>query len=570
MAFPATAMQLGRCIYIAAEQQPFSKLICMDKEAAPVGAFDQRVPAPARQLLSTLAPTARQRQVALGMAAFSAVTFLVAAPFAKLPLPHVPGFLAVYQGAFFVFDLITAVLLFAQFRVTRSEALLWLASGYVFSALMSSAHSFSFPGLFATAGAFGGPQTTAWLYFLWHAAFPLFVVAYAFKKKGHSPGSGQDRHAIVRSVGTACGLAALMVLLAAQDVLPQIMVGHWDDHGKVVVAMFTWLSPIAALAQLWRARPHTVLDLWIMVVLCVWVADIGLAAMLNGSRFDLGWYTARIYGLFASAFVLGILLLENAVLYARLSEEHALLEQTTREKSEYAAALRVALDELEEANGDLRAFVGSLAHDLQQPITTIASFAQVLQRQPQGTPAARESHLARIISAADWAQRMIRALLDFARLGQADLRRESVDMNELVNEARIRVGASAEGRDIEWKIGPLPMVQADRSLLLLAFSNLLSNAVKYTRTTRHARICVEIAPHDAPGHAIRVRDNGVGFDMQQAGRLFTPFERLHRSEDFEGTGMGLANVRRIIEKHGGTISAQAQSGRGAEFTVVLR
>jgi signal transduction histidine kinase len=94
--------------------------------------------------------------------------------------------------------------------------------------------------------------------------------------------------------------------------------------------------------------------------------------------------------------------------------------------------------------------------------------------------------------------------------------------------------------------------------------------VKYTRTTRHARICVEIAPHDAPGHAIRVRDNGVGFDMQQAGRLFTPFERLHRSEDFEGTGMGLANVRRIIEKHGGTISAQAQSGRGAEFTVVLR
>jgi signal transduction histidine kinase len=163
---------------------------------------------------------------------------------------------------------------------------------------------------------------------------------------------------------------------------------------------------------------------------------------------------------------------------------------------------------------------------------------------------------------------MIKALLDFARLGQAELKLEPVDLNGLVAEAQARVCASTEGRAIDWRIGPLPTVQGDRALLLLAFVNLLSNAVKYTREREHAAICVACTAGENR-HSIEVRDNGVGFDMRHATRLFTPFERLHPGDQFAGTGMGLANVRRIVEKHGGSVSVDAQPGCGAAFTVVL-
>jgi signal transduction histidine kinase len=106
--------------------------------------------------------------------------------------------------------------------------------------------------------------------------------------------------------------------------------------------------------------------------------------------------------------------------------------------------------------------------------------------------------------------------------------------------------------------------------LLLVFINLLSNAVKYSRTQARPVVCVEAQPHPPEGHVIQVRDNGVGFEMSQAGRLFSPFERLHSARDFEGTGMGLANVRRIVERHGGTVTAQSQPGQGATFNVILR
>jgi signal transduction histidine kinase len=523
-----------------------------------------------KQLVSTLQPSARHRQVALAVAVVSALIFLVAAPFAKLPLPVVEGFLPAYQSALVIFDLITAVLLLAQFRIWRSAALLLLAAGYTYSALMATAHALSFPGLFAPAGVIGGPQSTAWLYFVWHAAFPLFIVGYTLLKNGKAQFvSGPARNGTILCLLLAGASAAVSVLLAIEDALPPIMAGNRDAPAKLVVAISTWLAGLGALWLLWRRQPHTVLDLWLMVVLCVWAADTALAAVLNGARFDLGWYAGRVYGLLASAFVLAVLLLENSVLYSRLGEKQRELEQASREKSEYAAALQNALAELESANRDLRAFVGSLAHDLQQPITTIASFAQVMQRHAQSLPTANAHHLERIVSAAAWAHRMIKALLEFARLGEAPLVKQTVDLNGIVGEAKSKVSGDAE-RPIDWRVGSLPTVQGDPSLLLLAFVNLLSNAVKYTRTREGAVIWVESTMHPGGGHALCVRDNGVGFDMAHAARLFTPFERLHRSDEFEGTGMGLANVRRIIEKHGGTVTAGAEPGRGAAFTIVLR
>jgi signal transduction histidine kinase len=223
--------------------------------------------------------------------------------------------------------------------------------------------------------------------------------------------------------------------------------------------------------------------------------------------------------------------------------------------------------EMRRLNTDLEALAGSLAHDLQQPLVTIAGFAQVIQR---GNLSARETeHLQKIVEAADSARGMIRALLEFARIGESGLQTGAVDLNEIVAQARNAAASGAPEREVEWKIAPLPSVQGDASLLRLAFINLLSNAMKYSRTQERPVISVEAHAHAPEGHLILVRDNGVGFDMSQAGRLFSPFERLHSARDFEGTGMGLANVRRIVERHGGTVTAQSQPGQGATFSVIL-
>lgn len=481
------------------------------------------------------------------MALASLIVFLALAPFAKVPLQPVPAFLPIYQSALVVCDLITAVLLLGQFSILRSRAVLVLACGYLFSALMAVAHAISFPGLFAPGGMLAsGPQTTAWLYFLWHGGFPLFVVGYALlnstRTEARMAGRGVRLY-LAAGMGATVVFAGALVLLATagHGALPVIMAGNSDAPTKVLVALATWSIAVAALLLLWHRKPHAVLDLWLMVVLCVWIADTALAAVLNGARYDVGWYAGRVYGLVASAFVLIVLLLENGMLYAQL----------------------------EAANRDLDAFAGALAHDLQQPITTIGAFTQVIQSHSDQLPPAQASHLKRIAAAADSAHRMIRGLLEFARLGQRALETTPVDLNELVREARNTLAHETEARPVIWSVAPLPVVRGDRALLLLAFVNLLSNGLKYSRTREQAVIAIDSSPRQAKGYVVQVRDNGVGFDMAQAERLFTPFERLHSASEFEGTGLGLANVRRIMERHGGSIHAHAAPGEGATFTLVF-
>jgi signal transduction histidine kinase len=257
-------------------------------------------------------------------------------------------------------------------------------------------------------------------------------------------------------------IAAAVPVIACtgfHDRLPQIMQGNDDAPAKLVVAFVTWCIGIGALVTLWRRRSRTVLDLWLMVVMCVWIADTALSAVLNHARFDVGWYAGRVYGLLANGFVLGVLLLESGTLYARLARSNRLLGN--------------ALVEMRRLNGDLQAFAGSLAHDLQQPLVTIASFAQVIQKSPLDERDA--AHLRKIIGATETAREMIRALLEFARLGESELDSEPVELDKLVQQARQAVAACAQGREIEWDIAPLPVVHGDASLLLLVFINLLSN-----------------------------------------------------------------------------------------------
>jgi signal transduction histidine kinase len=225
--------------------------------------------------------------------------------------------------------------------------------------------------------------------------------------------------------------------------------------------------------------------------------------------------------------------------------------------------------ELEAANRELDAFASRVAHDLRGPLQGMLGFARLVREraQPQ-LDAEALTYLQYVVTAGERAERLIRDLLAFARMGDRPLERVAVKLEEVVRRAREMVEPQARGRTVQWRIGPLPEVNGDASLLEQVFVNLLSNALKFTRTRESA--LVEVGADAGPkGHRVWVRDNGVGFDPEKVERLFVAFERLHRADQFEGTGIGLANVKRVVERHGGAVSATSRPGAGATFTIEL-
>ncbi len=289
-----------------------------------------------RSAFLSTAPAARAaRRLALTVVLVSLVAFLVAAPFAGVPLPQVWAFIPIYESALATNALITASLLFAQFSISRSRALLVLACGYLFTAVMVVPHALTFPGLFSPTGLLGaGSQSTVWLYMFWHGGFPLFVIAYALigKRDRGAVRPPPPSRAIVLPSGAAviaAGCALTLLATAGHDLLPILLSGGRYTALMMVVNASVWaLSPIA-LAVLWRRRPHSMLDLWLMVVMCTWLFDVALSTVLNVARFDLGFYVGRIYGLLAATFVLLVLLRETSVLYAQVVR---LLEAERRER----------------------------------------------------------------------------------------------------------------------------------------------------------------------------------------------------------------------------------------------
>ena len=262
--------------------------------------------------LSTMPATRRDRTAALAVVGVSAVLFACSVPFAGTPLAPVPAFVASYQSALAINDLITAVLLFSQFAVSRSRALLLLASGYLFTAAAAVTHALTFPGLFAPSGLLGGgSQTTVWLFMIWHGGFPLLVLGYALlkAKDDGTKIKGSTAKPIMGSIAAVIVVMAafIWVVTGKHDILPTLLSG--GHYTPVFIGVVTTVLGfcVAALVSLWIRRPHSVLDIWLMVVLCAWVFDIALSALLNVARFDLGFYLGRIYGLFAASFVLAVL-----------------------------------------------------------------------------------------------------------------------------------------------------------------------------------------------------------------------------------------------------------------------
>ncbi len=280
--------------------------------------------------LSTQLASRRERRFALTAVLVSVAFFLAVAPFANTPLAQVPAFIPGYVSCLVICDVITAALLFGQFSVLRSPATLVLAGAYLFSASITLAYALVFPGLMPLPGIpEAGPQTSSAMYMFWHSGFPLAIIGYAIVKSRDPqadeipPPRLQDRSARIAVLATVAGIVALVcayTLFATwgHAHIPTFLEGNRTTPLGHGVLFGVWLLSLSALVVLWRSKPHTVLDVWLMVVMCVWLFDIALGAILNSGRYDMGWYTGRVYGMLAASFLLIVLLAENARQYAQL------------------------------------------------------------------------------------------------------------------------------------------------------------------------------------------------------------------------------------------------------------
>lgn len=232
-------------------------------------------------------------------------------------------------------------------------------------------------------------------------------------------------------------------------------------------------------------------------------------------------------------------------------------------------SLAQANAELGNANQELEAFTYSVSHDLRAPLRHIDGFSRILLEEAgPNLDAASRRYLERIREGTQQMGRLVDELLNLARIGRKELTRQVTGLNSVVESVLDEIRPDLRNRRIEFKVGQLPFVDCDATLMRQVFLNLLSNAVKYTRTREQAVIEVDRTPVNGT-HAIFVRDNGVGFSLKYADKLFGVFQRLHRQEDFEGTGVGLATVQRIIHKHGGRVWAEAELDKGATFYFTL-
>ncbi len=253
-----------------------------------------------------------------------------------------------------------------------------------------------------------------------------------------------------------------------------------------------------------------------------------------------------------------------------LASVYYLIRHDITERRRVAGELRRRGELLEAANKELEAFSYSVSHDLRAPLRHIDGYAALLRKTVDRSLNEKGvRYLQTISDAAKQMGQLIDDLLVFSRMGRQDMLRTTVNMDQLIKSILSDLSPDLHGRQISWTIAPLPEVKGDPSMLRQVFMNLLANAVKFTSTKPVASIEIGVESSGSEEIVLYVRDNGVGFDMQYAPKLFGVFQRLHRADEFEGTGIGLANVRRIVHRHGGRTWADGVPDKGATFHVAL-
>jgi signal transduction histidine kinase len=509
--------------------------------------------------LLDLSPTPRQSWSAIAVTAIVLIGFAIAAPFAKEPLAQLNAFFPWLDAVVFVTDLITAVLLYAQFSINQSRALLALAAGYLFTALIVVPHALTFAGAFSATGLFNASiQTGSYLFIFWHIGFALALLAYAILRRGWQTkplSNGRTLHAVIASaagaVGLVCGLAWLST--AGASLLPPI-ISDQTHISRIVAYPITLTILIFAAAQLVLATGRrSVLDQWLMVVALASILELAFSGLIPSVRFSLGFYAGRILSVITSSIVLIVLLAETTWLYVRLAGSNAMLRR-----------------ERENKLMNMEAMIASIVHEVRQPLGGIsingdAAILLLDQKPPDITEA--KSAVSDMLADG----RRVSETLDniHALFGTADETKERVDVNGLVLDVLRMSKFDCDRLDITRIIEltpKRPTVVGHKGQLRELVSNLVQNAIEAMTSIEEPRT-LKVQTELAIGGVvvISVEDSGLGVSPEKINTIFDAFVTTKSY----GRGLGLAICRMIVERHNSQLSVSSAEPRGAIFRIKL-
>jgi signal transduction histidine kinase len=508
-------------------------------------------------LLAALPPSRRQQRLALAVVGGLIVIVAAAYPFEAIALPFFVLPLAIMQTLIMAADVIIAVLLYSQFAILGWRSLLWLAGSYLYAALVGVVHFVSYPGVLSPKAALG-LQTTGWLFVAWHCALPIAVIAYVLRQgEDHDAGrTDQPTHSAIAlnaSTMVAMACAAVCAALIADRYLPPFFLDdvHLAPLGRAIEAAMA-LAFVGALAALWLRR-RSVLELWLMVILAVWLIAIVYAGVFVGERFTVAFYVARAYWLITALLILLVLLSESTTLYARLAYSIVL---SRRQR----IAQAVTVD----------AMSASFAHELSQPVAAMVANGEAallwLNKAPPDLGKARNS-LEQVAGDGRRASEAIASVRAMFQEGAA--RKELVDINAVIREALTIETKSLRDAavlvDLDFAEG-LPQVLAEPAQLQQVILNLIVNAVEAMNLVTDRPRALRIQTRTSQSHdlSIVVADSGGGLGPD-ALRLFDPFFTTKA----QGIGLGLWICRRIVELHDGRLTAAPGVEHGSIFTITL-
>src|SRR3954451_11861374 len=481
------------------------------------------------EVLADIPPTPGQRRTARAFLLALLVVLLGTWPFATIKLPEVDAFVPTLAAALFVSDCVTAALLFAQFSILRQWALLVIANGYLFSALIVVAHALAFPGAFTPTGVLGsGPQSAVWLYWFWHAGLPLVIIGYALLKD-------TDGLADVRFTQRAISLSVVGVFA--------LVIGlFWfvTQHESLLPITFVDARPLSlfrriiggvvvlsiggiALWLLW-SRQRSLLDQWLVVALCALLLEVVLASVLSSGRYNFAWYAGRFYQLVTATVVMVVLLAEMARLYAGIARSNSMLQ---RER----IMLQRALD-AQRRERDARLITGdvvtaTIAHEVKQPLAAMITRSETglrwLDRAVPDLDKAR-AEFRQIAADGHRAAAVIESIrANFrkdahvrAPLVLDDLIQDALELlQDHLKSHRIAVSVKRGAR--------LLQVMGDRIQLQEVFLNLMTNAIDAMAAVDGPRaLAVSSELRDDGGVMISIADTGTGIDAQDMQQVFNP------------------------------------------------
>ena len=511
-------------------------------------------------VLANLPAGATERRIAFAVALALLGIAAVVAPFASVQLPRSDAWIPITNTYIFLADLVTWVLLISQFNIVRGHALLVVASGYLFTAMLAVPLLLTFPGAFTQTGLLGaGLQTNGWISAFWVSGYPLATIGYALlknKEPGALVSHGSTRTDIAASVAVSIAIvfALTWIATAGEPYLPKLFL----DRSRAAVdlryigALLLLLNALALLL-LWLRR-RSVLGLWLIVVLCGSMGNALVGWILTPGRFSLAFYAGRSFLVITATVLLIVLLTETMTLYARL-----------------AVSIFAQRRERESRMMTLEALAASIAHEINQPLAAVVGNGSAglrwLDRPVPDLPEARAA-LQRVVRDGHRAGEAIESIRSLFRA--ANQEKSPISINAIILEALDLLGAELRSERVHVVTdlaADLPMMGANKSQLQQVMLNFITNAVDAMRPITDRVRVLKVSSRFVSGQSvlIDVADSGTGIEAGKVDGLFDAFFTTKP----HGTGMGLAICRSIIEAHGGRLSAAPNEPHGAVFRFTL-